>query len=442
MEGTISIVLRARGIVGATLLCAAGLMTSPLAAQTAAPPTAVGQGLNLQGSFSGGYDANAGSPTATVQSPLFQGSNENLGGNLHLSFSPPAGRRFGFTTSGGSSFRAYRGAAYMPINHYVSAGVSAGLAPHVTAKGSVSTSYLSLYQFDVSQDPDPTLLGQTTPQPLGYTLAFQNVLSYGASGSLAYRPTDRSSFSLDYRFRDVSSGNRRYFLRKTHDASAAYRRSITKGLAFRLGYRYWLSEYADPATGQPIPVRRDNIDIGLDYNRSGGLSIAPRTTFTFGIGTGAHENARYGDPVYNNGRFFSRYRLVGHANLTHKMFRTWSANVLYIRGVSFDDFLTAPVFSDSVNARIGGQLRPRLSFAASTAYSFGELNTVSSAGSFHSHSTSARLRAAVSRHVGLFVQYFHYNHGFSDPSFLILNAPSQLSRQGVRAGLDFSMHLL
>src|SRR5206468_2896430 len=111
--------------------------------------------------------------------------------------SGPSEKRFGFGASAGSSFRAYQGSDFIPINHMASAGMSSGLSPHMSLQLQASATYLPRYQFDFLPGAGQMPLGQATPQPLDYTLSVHQVLNYAAQAAWSYQPTMRSSFTVN-----------------------------------------------------------------------------------------------------------------------------------------------------------------------------------------------------------------------------------------------------
>jgi hypothetical protein len=220
------------------------------------------------------------------------------------------------------------------------------------------------------------------------------------------------------------------FRGKTQSAAARYHRNITKGLRARIGYRYQTAEYVDPTTGTARPIVVGDLDAGLDYGLGRGLALSRRTRLTFGFGSTAY--ADYG---------ITRYRLTGNANLAYQLARNWTAGLAYRRGVHFFDGFAAPIFSDSVTARLGGQLTQRLSAQASVGYFFGGPEDVNSVAQYRSNRSVLTLRSELTTRLSAFAEYFYYHYEFNDATFLIQGAPPRLSRQGVRVGLNLALPL-
>jgi hypothetical protein len=259
-------------------------------------------------------------------------------------------------------------------------------------------------------------------------LSLFQTFEYATSVDHSYRPTKRSSIELTHGFRDIQTDRQSLFRGRTQEAGALYHMSITKRLGLRVGYRSQQTEYADPsASGGVIPVRVDGIDIGLDYGLSHGLRLSPRTTLTFGFGSAAFNTQGY-----------TRYHLVGDAGLTRGFARTWNLTGAYSRGMGFVDGLTA---TGSFNLRLTGGVTRRVTLNGTIAYSFGGFDMTSAADRFHSVRSTVGLRGRFTRRLGPFVEYFYYKHLFDQTSFLIQDVPPELRRQGVRAGLTFSLRL-
>lgn len=390
-------------------------------------------GLVLGGSASAGFDANQRTVVATgidIQNPLFQGSSTHAGGDVDLQYSSPAGRRFEFGTGWATSFRNYQAADLISVNHSAGLGMSAGITRHLSVHANASGSYGPRYQFDLLPSLGSSTLGQVSAPTLDYALSIHQVLSYVAGGGLSYQPTKRMSFEMSYAYRDVNTDTA-YFGGRSQDAYAAVHYGLTKGLGVRLGYRYQLSHYIDPATGDRRPVRGDNIDVGLDYGLSRGLMLSQRTKLTFGLGTGA----------FNDGRY-SRFRFVGNANLTQQLSRGWDLGVAYARGMNFVDGFGAPIFSDQVNTRLVGELSQRVRAQASFGYGVGGIDDLSAVSRYRSYRGVVGIDGVLTRHLNAFVQYVNYFYAFDDTALIVQGVPARVNRQGVRVGVNFRVPLL
>ena len=85
-------------------------------------------------------------PTPAIGlNPLFRRSSSHVGGDLQLQFSVP-GRRVGFGAGWASAFRFYEAADTVLVDHHATAGISAGLTPHMTVWSSVLGGYSPPFQ--------------------------------------------------------------------------------------------------------------------------------------------------------------------------------------------------------------------------------------------------------------------------------------------------------
>ena len=110
--------------------------------------------------------------------------------------------------------------------------------------------------------------------------------------------------------------------------------------------------------------------------------------------------------------------------------------------MNFVDGFAAPVFSDSVNIRLNGQLTRRITAQASVGYSTGSIDDLTAASQYRSHRSLVGIRGTLTRQLNAFVQYVNYSHSFAESVFYIQGAPAQLNRQGIRVGVSFTLPLL
>ncbi len=441
---------RAAAATFVTFVAMAGLTPRTAVAQTAQAPAAdaAQPGLSLQGSVGAGFDTNAllntsstnstgssstsstGSSTTTSQVPIFQGRNTHLAGDARLSYSV-ANSRIGFGASAGSTFQVYQtttAGQLFPIGHAAGFGLSAGLSPHVTAQFGAAASYSPRYQFDVLPSTSVAALGQTTPPPLEYGLAVNDVLNYSGNGGLSYRPSQHSSFGFDYRFERVNfSGSSLDGTR--HTVGGTYHRNITKYLGLRLGYSYQQADYGASGNGGTASGSQaytgHNIDVGVDYSRS--LTLTPGTAVAF----------RFGSAVIGNGQG-RYYRITGNANVGHQFFRTWNLNFAYDRGMNFVSGFAAPVFSDSLILRIGGPLSKRVSAQTTGGFSKGAVGFSQTNSDYSSYRGTARLQGLVAQQLSAYVEYFYFHNDFDESVLLLQGLTPRLSRQGLRVGLTWN----
>ena len=258
---------------------------------------------------------------------------------------------------------------------------------------------------------------------------------YGASTGLTYNVTKRSSLTLGHEFREVRLTNG-VFAGRAQDAIGAFHVGLAKSLGLRLGYRYQQYEYVDPTTGFTKPVRADNIDLGLDYGAGHGLKLARRTTATVRLRAGHVHGCSASNRL--------QFRVIGNASLTQGLFRTWSVTLGYYRGLNFIDGFGVPIFSDSVNARLSGQLTRRVSAYGNAVIldrpSFGTASVSDSvplaSGVLRAYGSISPSSSMDSCSTSITIARFPTGRSCCKAALPTLN------RQGVNGGLTFTLPLL
>jgi hypothetical protein len=108
-----------------------------------------------------------------------------------------------------------------------------------------------------------------------------------------------------------------------HNAGFRFSHMLTAGFGYHLGYGYGQASFQGVTNTNAF----HNIDVGLMMNRA--LSITRRTKFSFSTGTTINRNGVVGA----NGSAVSRAdhspNLIGQANLTHNIARSWNARIAY-----------------------------------------------------------------------------------------------------------------
>lgn len=252
---------------------------------------------------------------------------------------------------------------------------------------------------------------------LGHTLSERSGLSFGAGYSV-------TSFGTA-EYRDLSSARYRAALR--------YSRRLTQYASLRLGYGYRTSRLRNG-------IRNDNhdIDVGVSYGRPFTFG---RGRTTFSVTTGSTMLVR--DRLDIEGPTGSRlvFRAIGTARLRHDFVGPWQGQVAYVRSVRFIDGFSDPLFtSDRVIASLGGLLNRRTDVQFQAGYVLGGFGSARRA--YNTTLASARIRTGLTRHMGLFAQYFYYQYDFQESISSALVVPPALERQGVRAGLTVWLPLL
>jgi hypothetical protein len=414
------------------LLAAAILLlaSTRLTAQTEFTPRSATETLAITGSVSGGYDGNDTSTSPAIGlSPIFQRSTTHFGGDVFLRYSNP-GRRVGWSAGIGTAFRLYQAADTLLFNHNAGVGASAGVTRHIVVSASLFGGYSPPFQANLFPSVGQVFVGQGTVAPLQNSLTTTHLVNYGVTSSLTYEMTKRSALLLGHSYRRVGLVGSS-FGGSAQDTEGSYHLGLTKNLGFRVGYRETQFEFDDTATGSTSRWQMHNLDIGLDYGLMKGLTLSRRTTLDIGFGLGSYLDQQ------------RRVRLtgIGNATLHQQLFRTWSLDVGYHRGVGFVDGFRVPVFSDALHATVQGQLSRRLSAYGSAYYSFDRFDAISGS-RFQSYRGVAGLRAMLTRQLDAFVQYVNLHHAFPDNALLFQGSLPTPNRQGISAGLSFGIPII
>jgi hypothetical protein len=365
------------------------------------------------------------------------------------------GTRSQFTFNGDTSAQQFASGLGDPLRFY-SYNVSTNLRTSLTNKTSMSfgagTAYAPFYQYA------PFLKNTTSEESpvgsdYGYAVQAAQVRSAVASLSVENRLTKKSSISAGIgwerqvipgtadanviqadpnviQLNDATNIDRRI-------AQATFTHSLTRKLAFHVGYGIQESRYL--SRPDIDPVRTNSIDIGLGYGDGLMLRLGRHTTLGLSIGASIAKN---GDPalVASTGKE-TAFVVNGSATLSRSIGQTWGASLGYLRGTSYVVGFTEPVMTDTANAGIGGPLSSRLQFSAGAGASRGQQLFSVSHGSIVSYTASTRLTFAAFSHLALYGQASYYR--FSIPSgYTNFGFVPDLDRRSVSVGLTTWLPLI
>lgn len=196
--------------------------------------------------------------------------------------------------------------------------------------------------------------------------------------------------------------------------------AITRHISVRGGYRFNASKEINAVDEADAPyVRTQGADVGIDYNRGGGLRLTRRTNVSFGVGLGS--------TVDTSGS--QRYFVTGNIDLVHEIGRTWSASVGYSRNMDFSTLFLEPMLSDNVFAGFGGLISSRLSFQSSIGYSASAVGFAGGENRYDAAHGLVGLQTGLTRYIALGVNYTYYYRSIGQalelPSGLTDHAESQ-----------------
>jgi opacity protein-like surface antigen len=398
------------------------------------PAPGIAQALDFTASLYGAYDDNVYADRAGIaltgplrKSGWFGGLETGLNYTRHT-------RRLGFGAEGGVGLTTYEDE---PL--FTTYRAAANFNARVTRYGSFSITQAFVYapEYRLGLFISPSSVG-TFADPFvdlatDYGVFRQN--SYRSSTNVGYTQELRQHASLST-FYSLSTAN--YQANEldyiNQSAGARYNYQLTPNAGFHLGYSYGSGRYPNAPRFNLSGIH--NIDAGLDYNKA--LSVSRRTHFSFSTGSAlfyANEGA-----TTETGRALN-FALLGNANLTHEMGRTWTAALAYQRSVAFHEGFVEPFLAQSVSATLQGLLSRRLRFDALTSYTKGAVS-VGTTNDFDSYTASAGLEYGLTRYLAAYTDYLYYQYTIPPELALDPRFPPNLSRNGVRFGIRTSLPVI
>jgi hypothetical protein len=198
-----------------------------------------------------------------------------------------------------------------------------------------------------------------------------------------------------------------------------WRRTVTRNLGIHAGYG---REEVRLREADDHRFMNELIDVGIDYAKS--LSMARRTSLSFMTeSTVLRENGGKG-----------RFRLNGGIDLQSMFLRTWRSQLGVQRSTEFLPGYAAPVLSDRAHASVSGFLATRLIFYANADAGQASVG-FDAPDKVRMYSADTRVTVAVSRHLGVFTQYYYYHYQTPpglEPSLML----PRISRQTVSIGIQ------
>jgi hypothetical protein len=398
-----------------------------------APNPNVHHTLDVSASIEAGYDQND-TPAASSTSPLLtDGAYAAFAGGLAYAWQ---GKTVQFGINGDANARYYPDTAeYINVGNSLGIGIATQLGRRLSVVANQSVSYAPSYFYNLIPG-----FGSITPGTVvgggEFPVGDAPVYVYDTTASLTYGVGPRGSIEglSSYRYSDVgqSAAASQGDLRSA-SVGGRFRYSLSRNAALRLGYVYRRGQYATPAARSITGVH--DIDAGVDYRRA--LSLTRRTSFDFATGS-----TIVSVPTVQAPEGELQYRLVGDAGLTHEFGRTWRARLGYLRGVGFAEGFIEPVFADGANLSLTGFFSRRIDFAATAAFSSGEVGLGSTSDSFRTWNATSRFRYGIGRSWAIYGEYLYYLQDLGNAALVTAEVPSVLHRQSLHFGLTVWSGLL
>ena len=374
-------------------------------------------------SLSGAYDDNVTANEQGGSDPRFQVSGyfAAVDGSTTYQHQGPV---VAFGVVGSTSFRYYPDRDQMSgMAHRGAAFLSTKVGERSGVRVSQSIAATPSYSIGLAPFED---LGREAYEPASgdYAIAKRELLGVQTSAAFNHQFTRRASFSMDYVYGQLLSEDQRSTRRQVASAGVHYGFSRYSRLNVGYGYREY-ANYAGRVT------RAHDLLSGVDYSRP--LSFSGRRT-TFTVSPGASLVSRFGT---------TRLQLVGSAEVSRELGRSWTAQAQYQRGLRYVETLDDVVMTDGLMASLGGYLSRSvdLTFSGRFAGAAGR-SSVQSAGGYQTYSGTGRVRVALSSRLAVFTQYLYYHYSFGEHARLPPGVGRELNRHGVRIGLSTWLPLL
>ena len=356
-------------------------------------------------------------------------------GSLAYGFSK-SGTRSQFHFNGGASVQEFASALSTGAFWFHSYEAATGMRTKVTNKTSISVaaaaSYAPFYQYA------PFLKNTTSEESpvgsdYGFAVSSPWVRSTSASASIENRLSKRSSISAGIGWDQRVIPSEENADLETRSASVRFTHSLTRKLAFYLGYGMQEQRNGFNQNQNQEPLRSNLMEVGLGYGDGLTLRFGRHYTLSASFGASIMKN---GDPVSvaTTGES-TAFAVNGAATLSRSIGRSWGASLGYLRDTHYMLGFTQLITTDSANAGIGGPLTRRLQFSAGAGAARGQQVFSSSQGDLVSYTASTRLSFALFSHLALYGQASYYR--FSIPAdFANFGFVPNLNRRSASVGLS------
>lgn len=264
------------------------------------------------------------------------------------------------------------------------------------------------------------VLGQAAPLEPTFGIRRDEHISQASDIGFTRQIGRRASLGFGYGY-IRSGGSSRGGDLTSWTGSGRFSMGLTKGLGAHFGYGY--TEGHLP--GETTTIVGHNIDAGLDFTRTLGISLSRRTKLSFSTGSGVLRD-----------RQRTYFRLTGNAALTREIARTWVASLSYNRGMGFVERFHEPFFSDSLMLGVSGLIARRLSFQSSAGAVSGDVGLGTNSNAFRSYFGASGLTMGITRSLALGTDYTYYRYGFAQLDGLPTGVARQMGRHSARVYLS------
>jgi hypothetical protein len=350
------------------------------------------------------------------------------------------GRRVKLATSGDATFAYYpnlRRDISQPVDSYQGQGDISVQLGRSSLQASQSVSYQPYF---VVQALPPTIgfVGLfTATQYFDFTpqvsLLDKPSLLYNTAASFTTPVGRRSSLDFSYGYQGGSYGGRFSDI-KSQSGRVQFNHARGRNVTLRGSYTYDVATYQRPLVAKSTITSQD-VEVGFGYRRP--LSRSRSVALEAGIGGGRLKDES--QDILQRGR---RQQLTAFSTLDFQFTRSWAAEGYFRRSLQLLQGLGQPYYGNSVNANLHGGLTKRLDLSMNAGYSQGAIGIDARSRGYDTGGGSVRLRYALSRQLGLSVEYLRTQYNFASGAVLPSGVIRVLDRNSVRFGLVFGTSLV
>ena len=405
-----------------------------------------GPSWNLGVSIFGGYNRSNLPQVSSSSSTLTSIIGSGTTGGVNTQLSTSVSSRFAsFGFGGGTSTNYFQSTGRFITSFYgrASQSIQIGRRGRISAGESIHVApYYALTQFQGLQSFAGTPLTMPIQPSVNQAVGDMRQFRYSSSVDFRQPLTDRTSVSARYDLGAsalVTATPQFYY----HTATARVSHQLTKSFGFHVGYGYSLMQYGvvSPQNGYHL------IDTGVNVNR--GLSITRRARVGFSTGTtvnrrtlasnGSAATGTTGTPPARPAQLV--FSLVGNANLSYDLGRSWAGRIQYGRTWQVVDGTYVPYLGNAISGAVSGGVGGNISLGAVGQYMLRMKQTSQTSSQSLSQgqamAVNVFMNLRVSDSISGFVNYGYYQQQF-DLRQLGLNLPGALVRQAVNGGVSLA----
>ena len=257
----------------------------------------------------------------------------------------------------------------------------------------------------------------------GASLTAARELRNDGSITLSHTISRRSTASVS--FTHTSSRSDGLATAGSQIGSVRLERQVSPSTSFHAGYGYGSTSFA---TADVAAGRLHSVDLGVSFSRP--LPFSGRTVFEMDTGSTILSDAES-----------RKMRLVLRGSLARDLARRWSSRIEYSRPMQFVAGFQDPFLSDALGLNVDGQLGRVWFLSIAGGIARGSVGFNTGAPQYDSYSTSVRIRRQIGRAWHVEAEAFSTRFRFAGTEPIGVSLPSNLERQGLRAGLSWSAGL-